>query len=62
MAACADHHYLIAKRELEDHTVTSVELLEGKAIVEHLAIMMTGKMQEDSIKAAENLLQEGQRI
>ncbi|HZJ87414.1 MAG TPA: DNA repair protein RecN, partial [Erysipelothrix sp.] len=62
VAACADHHYLIAKEDLDDTTTTHVNLIENDARIEHLAIMMSGNLNEQSLQAAKTLLEEGKRI
>ena len=62
VAACSDHHYLIDKHDNKNDTVTSVRLLDRSERIEHLAVMMAGKLDNDALKTAENLLNEGQSI
>lgn len=60
VAAFSHHQYLISKEDVENDTITSVSLLDSKARIENLALMIAGNTDADTIKAAENLLKEGQ--
>lgn len=62
VAACADNHYLISKYDNESKTITKIEAIEGEARVEHLAIMMTGVINEETKNAARLTLEKGQSI
>ena len=62
VAVCADHHYLISKAHGDDQTITSVSLICGEERVEHLAMIMSSSNSEASMKAASELLLEGQAI
>ncbi len=59
VAVCAQHHYLISKIMTNDATKTQVELMSSDKRKEHLAIMMMGVLNEDSMNAASHLLEEG---
>ncbi len=57
IAAFADQHFLIEKREQQGRTRTSVRLLEKDARTEEVARMLSGaKLTETSIKHAEQML------
>ena len=60
VAAFAHHQYLISKEEVHEDTVTSVSLLNPKDRILNLALMISGNTDPDTLKAAENLWQEGQ--
>ena len=62
VAVCADHHYLISKAHGDDQTITSVSLISGEERVEHLAMIMSSSNSEASMRAASELLLEGQAI
>jgi len=62
VAACADNHYLISKHDNESKTITKIEKIEGEERVEHLAIMMTGVINEETRNAARLTLDKGQSI
>ena len=62
VAVCADYHYLISKAHGDDQTITSVTLIDGQKRVEHLAMIMSSSNSEASMKAAAELLLEGQAI
>lgn len=62
VAACADHHYQISKHEIEDKTITKIELMSQADRIDHLAIMMTGSLDEKSIGAAQETLLKGQSL
>lgn len=62
VAACADNHYLISKYDDESKTITKIEGIEGDDRVEHLAVMMTGVINEDTKKAARLTLEKGQLV
>lgn len=62
VAACADNHYLISKHDNESKTITKIEKIEGEERVEHLAIMMTGVINEETKNAARLTLDKGQSI
>lgn len=48
IAALADAHYLVEKREENDKTATSVRLLSKKERYEHIAAMMSGAAQSSA--------------
>ncbi len=57
IAAFADQHFLIEKREQQGRTRTSVHLLEKEARTEEVARMLSGaKLTETSMKHAEQML------
>lgn len=57
IASFADHHYLIAKREANGRTRTSVGLLAGQERTEEIARMLSGaKLTEESLKNAEAMI------
>ena len=60
VAAFSHHQYLISKEDGADDTITSVSLLDTKERIKNLALMIAGNTDADTIKAAENLLKEGQ--
>lgn len=57
VAACAKNHYLITKDELSDTNITDVLLIDGVDRIEHLALMMSGIINEDTKNAARKLLE-----
>lgn len=61
VAACAQHHYLIAKQQ-DEITTTSITLMNRNERIEHMALMMAGDSNAESIKAAEKLLNEGEHV
>jgi DNA repair protein RecN (Recombination protein N) len=57
VAAFADQHFLIEKREQQGRTRTQVKLLENEARTEEVARMLSGaKLTETSIRHAEQML------
>lgn len=60
VAAFSHHQYLISKEDEANDTITSVSLLDTKERINNLALMIAGNTDADTIKAAENLLKEGQ--
>jgi DNA repair protein RecN (Recombination protein N) len=57
IAAFADQHFLIEKREQQGRTRTQVHLLENDARIEELARMLSGaKLTETSLRHAEQML------
>lgn len=62
VAACADHHFLISKQEHNNVTKTHIAQIQNEARVEHLALMMTGNLNDKSIQAARDILEQGQAI
>ena len=57
IAAFADHHYLITKRESADKTRTGIRRLESQERTEELARMLSGaKVTDASLKNAEQML------
>ena len=57
VAACSDNHYLISKKQSEQSTQTTVELLDEPGFIEQLAILSSSAVSETSLKAAEELLE-----
>ena len=62
VAACADHHFLISKQEHNNVTKTHIAQIQNEARMEHLALMMTGNLNDKSIQAARDILEQGQAI
>lgn len=62
VAACADHHFLISKQEHNNVTKTHIAQIQNGARMEHLALMMTGNLNDKSIQAARDILEQGQAI
>lgn len=59
IAAAADHHYLIEKREVAARTNTSLEKLEGESRVKEIARLLSGKPDDKATLAlAETMLAE----
>lgn len=61
VAASATHHFLINKEEGLDETSTSVSLLTEDERISQLALMMSGNVRDESMKAAAELLDERMR-
>lgn len=61
VAASATHHFLISKQDGVDETTTSVSLLSDEARISQLALMMSGVVSDESMNAAEKLLDERKR-
>lgn len=59
VAVCAQNHYLITKDHGKDTSKTHVYLMDDSQRIEHLAIMMMGSINEESLAAAKNLLEKG---
>ena len=62
VAACADHHFLISKQQHNNVTKTHIAQIQNEARMEHLALMMTGNLNDKSIQAARDILEQGQAI
>lgn len=62
VAACADHHFLISKVDEKNKTITQIHRVEDTERIEQIAMMMTGSVNEETIKAAKNTLEQGQKI
>ncbi len=57
IATCADHHYVIEKRERNGRTRTSIRLITGDERTEEIARMLSGaKLTETSRKHAEQMI------
>ncbi len=57
IAAFADHHYHVAKRELGGRSVASIEELTGEARVRELGRMLSGRrLTEEALRHAERLI------
>ena len=56
IAAMADNHFYIEKKVEQDKTLTKVWQIEGQALIEEIARMLSGiKLTESSISNASNL-------
>ncbi len=60
VAACADHHYLIAKQDFDGRTHTSIHQLDETEILEQLALIASGEVTDASLHAASELYQRNQ--
>jgi len=57
IAAFADHHYHVAKREESGRSIASIEELSGQARVRELGRMLSGRrLTEEALRHAEQLL------
>ncbi len=61
VAACADNQYLIEKSIADQRTMTSVSHLDLQGRWRELALISTGSDNESALKAAQELLEIGQR-
>ena len=55
IAAVADYHYFISKKIINDRTSTSIKQLDEKEIIQEIARISSGEINEISIKYAEKL-------
>ena len=55
IAAVADYHYFISKKIINDRTSTSIKKLDEKEIIQEIARISSGEINEISIKYAEKL-------
>ena len=55
IAAVADYHYFISKKIINDRTSTSIKQLNEKEIIQEIARISSGEINEISIKYAEKL-------
>ena len=55
VAACADTHYFVLKKDDEARTRTSVSILDHDGIIHQLALIASGEATDTSLKAAEEL-------
>lgn len=62
VAVCATDHYLISKEDTDNTSITHVNLMSDEEKEAHLAIMMMGILNEDSINAARKLIEEGKAV
>lgn len=62
VAACADHHYFVAKVSNETTTSSTISLLEKPDRIKELALIATGKITETSLLAAQELLEHNQGL
>lgn len=61
VAACAVHHYLVAKKTEGEHTRTSIRLLNEKERIEQLALISSGHVSDASLQAARELYERDQK-
>ena len=57
VAACANQHYCVSKKQTEDSTVSSIQLLNESQRIEQLAMIASGSITDASIQAATELLE-----
>ncbi len=55
VAACAKHHFYIYKTDTSSYSNTCVRKLEGKQIIEELAMISSSEISDNSMKAAGEL-------
>ena len=61
VAACAVHHYLVAKKTEGELTRTSICLLNEKERIEQLALISSGRISDASLQAARELYERDQK-
>jgi DNA repair protein RecN (Recombination protein N) len=60
VAACADHHWVVAKRAVEGHTLSTVSAVQGEARVAEVARMLGGeRLSGTSLAHAQEMLTVG---
>lgn len=62
VAACANTHYLISKKEKGNQTTTYLNQVEGQDRINELSIMMSGNTHDSSLLAAKQLLDKAQEL
>ena len=55
IAAAADHNYFISKNVKSQRTSTQIKLLKEKEVIEEIARISSGEVNEISLKYAEEL-------
>ena len=55
IAAVADHNYFISKNVKRERTSTQIRLLKEKEVIEEIARISSGEINEISLKYAEEL-------
>ena len=61
VATCAANHYYVNKVLIHDNTTTIVDLLNQEERIQQLAVLGFGMINDDSLKAARLLFDEGQK-
>ena len=56
VAACANQHYSVSKKQTEDSTVSNIRLLNEEERINELAMISSGSITEASLQAATELL------
>lgn len=56
IAAFADHHYVVEKREVRGRTVAEIEELTGEARVHEISRMLSGRTTPEALRHAEQLI------
>lgn len=56
VAALADNHYFVSKKDLDDHTTSKIELLDDNRRLEELAMIQSSIVNEKTLAAAKELL------
>lgn len=62
VAACADHHFLISKKEMHDDIITDINEIVETERVRQMALIMSGNDTQASLNSANELLKEGQLL
>ncbi|AZK44316.1 DNA repair protein RecN [Erysipelothrix piscisicarius] len=62
VAACADHHFLISKNEVNDEIVTDIQEITEDDRIHQMALIMSGNVTEAALYSAKELLKEGQHL
>ena len=61
VAACADQHYHVTKRQGQDFTETQIQCLSEDERVDQLALISQGELSDTARQAAQELYQRNQK-